>query len=67
MLIKYKNYCMEVQIIYGLVSNREIPHLKKGKRLYFLRSDIDTRLSPGRRKTVKEISEEVNISWRNVL
>ncbi len=48
-----------VSTVYGLVWNRRIPHEKRGKRLYFLKSDIDTWLSQGRRKTVEEISREV--------
>ncbi len=47
------------QTIYSLVSHRNIPHLKKGKRLYFLKSEIDGWLALGRRKTVEEIQNEV--------
>lgn len=53
------------QTVYGLVSNRAIPHMKKGNRLYFLKTDIDEWLSQGRRKTVKEMSENVSITGRN--
>lgn len=45
--------------IYGLVSRREIPHTKKGKRLYFLKSEIDAWLSQGRRKTIDEMKAEI--------
>ena len=54
-----------ISTVYGLVTHREIPHLKKGKRLYILKYDIDLWLSQGWRKTVKEISESVNNKWRD--
>jgi excisionase family DNA binding protein len=47
------------QTIYGLVSRREIPHIHRGKKLYFRKSEIDTWLSQGRRKTVEELKEEI--------
>jgi len=46
------------QTVYSLVSRRQIPHTKKGKRLYFLKSEIDAWLSQGRRKTVEELQDE---------
>ena len=45
--------------IYGWVSNRKIPHKKFGKRLAFLRSEIDLWLKSQRRKTISEIDNEV--------
>jgi len=36
------------QTIYGWVNNRLIPYRKHGKRLYFLKSDIDKWLAKGR-------------------
>ena len=50
---------LSLSTIYGLVSRREIPHQKRGKRLYFLKSEIDTWLAQGRRKTVEEIAADV--------
>lgn len=41
--------------LYGLISRREIPSYKKGKRLYFKRSELDNWIQSGRRKTVDEI------------
>lgn len=43
--------------IYGLVSRREIPHNKKGNRLYFLKSELLQWMQEGRRRTIKEIQE----------
>lgn len=50
---------LSISTIYGLVSRREIEHQKRGKRLYFLKSDIDNWLAQGRRKTRAEIEAEV--------
>lgn len=41
--------------IYGLVSRREIPHSKKGNRLYFKKSELQQWMQEGRRKTISEI------------
>jgi excisionase family DNA binding protein len=45
--------------IYGLVNKRAIPHNKKGKRLYFLKSELLQWLKDGRRKTIKEIKSQL--------
>lgn len=44
--------------IYGKVHKREIPHKKEGKRLVFLKSDIDEWLNSKERKTISEIRLE---------
>lgn len=44
--------------IYGKVHLREIPHKKFGKRLAFLKSEIDSWLNSKGRKTVSEIEAE---------
>ena len=44
--------------IYGKVHRREIPHKKNGKRLIFLKSEIDLWLKSFRRKTISEIEDE---------
>lgn len=44
--------------IYGKVHSREIPHKKVGKRLAFLKSEIDLWLKAQGRKTVSEIGAE---------
>jgi len=46
--------------IYGWVHDREIPHKKFGKRLAFLKSEIDEWLKSKRRRTVSEIREEAD-------
>ena len=45
--------------IYSLVSKRQIPHSKKGKRLYFSRTDLLEWIKNGKRKTKSEL---LNIS-----
>jgi excisionase family DNA binding protein len=47
--------------IYGLVSRREIPHSKRGKKLYFSRRELKEWLTTGKRKTQDEIAEEAAI------
>ena len=44
--------------IYGLVSRREIPHSKRGKKLYFSRRELKEWLTTGKRKTQDEIAED---------
>ncbi len=44
--------------IYGLVSERKIPHSKQGKRLYFSRQDLLEWIKNGKRKTQDEIADE---------
>lgn len=44
--------------IYSLVSKRNIPHSKQGKRLYFSRQELTEWLKQGKRKTQAEIRHE---------
>ena len=46
--------------IYGKVHSRTLPHKKVGKRLMFLKSEIDSWLKEQGRKTVSEIEAEAN-------
>lgn len=39
---------LAVQTIYGLTSRKEIPHIKKGKRLYFVEDDLIEWLNAGK-------------------
>lgn len=48
-----------VQTIYQKVSERVIPFHKKGKKLWFLQSELDAWVREGRHKTRKEIEQEV--------
>ncbi|MBZ5859451.1 helix-turn-helix domain-containing protein [Flavihumibacter profundi] len=46
--------------VYEWVRKRLIPYHKKGKKLSFLKSEIDEWLKEGRRKTVKEIGDDAS-------
>lgn len=46
--------------VYSWVSKRYIPFHKGGKKLRFLKSDIDSWLNTGRRKTISEAENEAN-------
>lgn len=45
--------------LYSKVSRNELPCMKKGKRLYFSKQELTEYLKNGKRKTKKEIDEEV--------
>ena len=47
--------------VYAWIGQRLVPYHKKGKKLMFLKSEIDTWLKSGRRKTAAEIQAEVEI------
>ena len=51
--------------IYSLVSRAEIPHMKKGKRLYFSMQELTDWIKSGRKKTVKEIAAETEVFLGN--
>jgi len=51
---------LSVPTIYSKVSKRELPYMKRGKRLYFARKDLETYLQGGRVKTVREIEDEAD-------
>jgi len=46
--------------IYTLTSKNEIPFIKKGKKLYFKKSDLIEWLNTGRRLTKSEIEKEAD-------
>ena len=43
------------QTLYGYTSNRTIPFIKKGKKIYFRKLDLEKWLSDGRKLTKDEI------------
>jgi len=47
-----------IQTVYGWVNKRLIPFHKKGKKLYFLKNQIDEWLIDGKKKTKTEIREQ---------
>ena len=46
---------LATQTIYGYTSNRTIPFYKKGKKLLFLKRDLEAWMQEGRQHTRKEI------------
>ena len=44
--------------VYGLVSQCKIPHMKRGKLLYFSRKELTDWIKGGRRKTVNDADRE---------
>lgn len=46
------------QTVYGWTSCHQIPFHKRGKRIMFLKSEIDAWLYDGKRKSQKELAEE---------
>ncbi|MFM7023096.1 MAG: helix-turn-helix domain-containing protein [Flavobacteriales bacterium] len=47
------------QTIYGFTSKRKIPFLKRGKKLYFKKSDLENWLNQGKKKSRAEIEAEL--------
>lgn len=51
--------------IYSKVSRNELPFMKRGKRLYFSRTEIMDFIKAGRRKTTAEIEQEAETYLSN--
>ena len=47
------------QTLYGFTSKNEIPFIKKGKKLYFKKSDLEKWLQEGKKKSKAEILKEL--------
>jgi excisionase family DNA binding protein len=45
--------------LYAYTSQRKIKHIKSGKNLQFLESDLDEFLESGRRKTADELADDM--------
>ncbi len=50
--------------IYNMTHTRQIPHFKKGGRVYFDAEDINKWIRDDRRKTLKQLQEEANLNIR---
>ncbi len=51
---------LSVPTIYGYVQHKQIPVMKKHKRLYFSKQELMDWIKGGRKKTVSEIQAEVD-------
>ena len=49
---------LATQTIYGLISRKQIPCMKRQKRVYFSKSDLTAWIEAGRLKTRDEIASE---------
>jgi len=56
---------LSVPTIYGLLHRKELPAMKRGKRVYFKRSELLQYLEQGRRKTLTEIESEAHLIMAN--
>ncbi|PKO95492.1 MAG: DNA-binding protein [Bacteroidetes bacterium HGW-Bacteroidetes-7] len=52
---------LTVSTIYSKVSRRELPCMKRGKRLYFSREELSKYLQQGRKLTTAEITEDASL------
>jgi predicted DNA-binding transcriptional regulator AlpA len=57
-LVQYDPEKRSKATFYGYIHRRTIPFHKKSKKLLFLKSEIDTWLKEGRRKTLTEIEND---------
>lgn len=56
---------LAVPTIYGMVGRNEIPVMKRAKKLYFSRSELEAWVREGRKKTVAECADEVHGDLKN--
>lgn len=56
---------LSVQTLYGKVCHKEIPVSKKGKRLYFYKSELEDWIRSGKKKTLAELQQEFPGIGRN--
>ncbi|GLB49841.1 DNA-binding protein [Neptunitalea sp. Y10] len=57
-LVKYDPEKRTKPTWYSKISRNEVPYYKRGKKVYFLKSEIDEWLKTGKRKTNTEIEQE---------
>lgn len=51
---------LSVSSLYGKTCRREVPFNKKGKRLYFYKSELEEWIRQGRNKTLEEVRREAD-------
>lgn len=57
-LVDYDPEKRSKSTFYGYISDRKIPFHKRGKKVLFLKSEIDEWLRAGRKLTISEIEDE---------
>lgn len=45
--------------LYSLTSKREIPHFKRGKKLYFKQDELVLWISEGKRKSIRDVLSKI--------
>jgi excisionase family DNA binding protein len=50
--------------IYNMTHLRQIPHYKRGARIFFFSNELDEWIRSDRRKTINELREEANLEIR---
>ena len=50
------------QTVYGFTSKRLIPFLKRGKKLYFKRTELEQWIERGKKKSISEMNCEIEKS-----
>ncbi|MEJ6694498.1 MAG: helix-turn-helix domain-containing protein [Chitinophagales bacterium] len=56
---------LSVPTIYSKVSKRELPHMKRSKRLYFSNVELVKYLKEGKRKSYKEVEQQAETYIKN--
>lgn len=51
---------LSVPTIYGMVSRKELPYMKRSKRLYFSRVELTNYLKAGRKKTAQDFANDAD-------
>lgn len=52
---------LSVPTVYGLISKKELPVMKRSKRCYFSKVELINYLKQGRQKTYEEIANDVEV------
>lgn len=50
------------QTIYGFTSKRLIPFIKRGKKLYFKKNELEQWLDEGKKKSIDELDKEFKLN-----
>ena len=48
------------QTLYGFTSKREIPFIKRGKKLYFRKSELEKWLMEGKKRSKSQLEKDIN-------
>jgi excisionase family DNA binding protein len=57
----------KVSNIYALTHRREIPFMKKGRKLWFKEDEIQEWVKSGRKKTVTELQESLKVKHGKII